>query len=57
MLTLDTGDRYVEASIDNVKRYYSPKPDNRPGASEASTETRVDANCLDHQISNLLDHH
>lgn len=34
MSTLGTGDLYIEASIDKLKRYYSFKPDDAPEAPE-----------------------
>lgn len=57
MLALDTGDGYVQAYTDKVKRYNSPKQKNASEVPEVSKKTQVHVNCHEDQVSNLLDHY
>lgn len=58
VLTLDTGDRFIDASLNNVKRYYSTKPsacNNNSPESTGNNDTNVETdNNNDEQMSKIL---
>lgn len=56
MLDLDIWDQYIEAFLDKVNRYYSLKSNDGPSPAEALTKIWVETNCLDDQVSNLINH-